>query len=198
MPTTLEVTISNLPPEANDDTLAGVEDVALSVALSDLTANDTDPNDDPLSVVEVTAATNGSVELDGAGNAVFTPDANFNGEARFTYRVSDGLADATATVTINFAAVNDAPIVATMQPDLTLDEDSADTFILAPDLFSDVDGDALSLSIRAADGGAAPAWILFNPEARTIQTTPPANFNGTLDLIPVSYTHLTLPTTPYV
>ena len=182
VPTTLEVTISNLPPEANDDTLAGVEDVALSVALSDLTANDTDPNDDPLNVVEVGGATHGSVELDGAGNAVFTPDADFNGEARFTYRVSDGVADATATVTINFAAQNDAPIVVAMQPDLSLDEDSADTFILAPDLFSDVDGDALSLSIRAADGGAAPAWILFNPEARTIQATPPANFNGTLDL----------------
>ena len=41
----------------------------------------------------------------------FTPAANFNGAASFSYTATDGLASSnTATVTINVAAVNDAPV----------------------------------------------------------------------------------------
>ena len=41
----------------------------------------------------------------------FTPNANFNGAADFTYTVTDGsLTSNAATVTVNVAAVNDAPV----------------------------------------------------------------------------------------
>ncbi|MCQ4349164.1 cadherin-like domain-containing protein [Pseudomonas stutzeri] len=41
----------------------------------------------------------------------FTPDADFNGVATFSYTVTDGnLVSNTATVTVNVAPVNDAPV----------------------------------------------------------------------------------------
>ncbi|MCQ4349211.1 cadherin-like domain-containing protein [Pseudomonas stutzeri] len=44
----------------------------------------------------------------------FTPDADFNGVATFSYTVTDGnLVSNTATVTVNVAPVNDAPTAAT-------------------------------------------------------------------------------------
>ncbi|MGE3159699.1 MAG: Ig-like domain-containing protein, partial [Xanthobacteraceae bacterium] len=46
------------------------------------------------------------------GTVSFTPALNFNGAANFTYTVTDGgLTSAPATVTINIAAVNDAPVI---------------------------------------------------------------------------------------
>ena len=50
---------------------------------------------------------------DEAGSITFTPDADFNGAANFSYQVSDGTATSTAaTVTVNVAAVNDVPVAA--------------------------------------------------------------------------------------
>ncbi|WP_371919277.1 Ig-like domain-containing protein, partial [Pseudomonas aeruginosa] len=42
---------------------------------------------------------------------VFTPNANYNGPASFSYTVSDGQGgSSTVTVTVNVGAVNDAPV----------------------------------------------------------------------------------------
>lgn len=97
--------------------------------------------------------------------------------------MSDGVETASAQVTITVTAVNDAPVVAALQPDLDMEEDTPTSFILADDLFADVDGPALSLTLRAADGGAAPLWISFDPATRTLTATPPANYNGTTALV---------------
>ena len=53
---------------------------------------------------------NGSVALDGNGDVVFTPDANFNGAATFDYTVSDGNAGTdTGTVTVTVSS----PVIGT-------------------------------------------------------------------------------------
>src|SRR5207302_1488099 len=50
--------------------------------------------------------------LNGNGTVTFTPNANFNGAANFSYTATDGLATSnTATVTVNVAALNDAPVI---------------------------------------------------------------------------------------
>src|SRR5690606_21995905 len=80
----------NQPPVANPDSFSVAEDAVLTLAPTQLTVNDADPEDDPLTVTAVAGATNGTVHLDG-GSIVFTPTANFNGAAGFTYTLSDGI-----------------------------------------------------------------------------------------------------------
>ena len=53
-------------------------------------ANDSDLDGDALSIVSVQDAVNGTVAM--GRHVVFTPTANYNGPASFTYTISDGTA----------------------------------------------------------------------------------------------------------
>jgi hypothetical protein len=80
----------NQPPVANNDSgLNAVRNTPLQIAASVLLANDTDPNGDPLTVTGVSAASNGSVALNGQ-TITFTPANDFTGNAGFTYAIADG------------------------------------------------------------------------------------------------------------
>jgi VCBS repeat-containing protein len=94
---------------ADNDALKTLEDTPLTIAPGVLLANDDDPDGDALEIVSVQGATHGSVALVG-GKVVFTPAANYNGPASFTYTVSDGNGgSATATVFVTVDPVNDPP-----------------------------------------------------------------------------------------
>ncbi|MEO6146687.1 MAG: copper resistance protein B, partial [Sulfuriferula sp.] len=95
----LTVNAVNDPPVAVNDTASTNEDAAFVVAASTLLANDTDVDGDTLTVTSVQGAVNGTVSLAG-GNVTFTPNANYNGPASFTYTVSDGQGG-TSTATVN-------------------------------------------------------------------------------------------------
>ena len=89
----------------------------------------------------MTSGTGGTAVLNADGTVTFTPDANFNGAANFSYTVSDGdLTSAPATATINVTPVNDAPVNTvpppTEQP-LTVAEDT--DLSITGLLISDVD-----------------------------------------------------------
>jgi len=108
--TTLVESTPNQAPIAADDALSATEDTPLVMTLADLTGNDSDPDGDRLSIISVQAAVHGTVVLDG-GNVVFTPAANYNGPASFSYTLSDGRGGTdTATVNLTVGAVNDAPV----------------------------------------------------------------------------------------
>ena len=99
------------PPVARDDSAATREDQPLAVAVAELLANDSDPDDDQLSVAGVSGgpATHGTVSL-ADGRVTYTPTADFNGAAAFKYTLSDGHGGAAeATVTIGVREVNDPP-----------------------------------------------------------------------------------------
>jgi VCBS repeat-containing protein len=53
-------------------------------------ANDADPNDDPLTAVEVTGPAHGTLNLDPDGSFTYTPNAGFSGTVTFVYEASDG------------------------------------------------------------------------------------------------------------
>jgi Ca2+-binding RTX toxin-like protein len=98
------------PLLANADTLSGTEDTVSVFQTSTLLANDTDSLGLPISLSSITGVSGGTVALDNAGNITFTPFANFNGAALFTYSASDTAGNvATGHVTINVAPVNDPP-----------------------------------------------------------------------------------------
>ncbi|GHC16447.1 hypothetical protein GCM10007291_13660 [Gemmobacter nanjingensis] len=67
-------------------------------------ANDTDVDNDPLSVVSAGTSPDGTVTVNADGTITFTPNAGFSGDATFEYTITDpdGLTD-TATVTVTVA-----------------------------------------------------------------------------------------------
>jgi filamentous hemagglutinin family protein len=102
------ITVGNDLPEAVDDTAATQVDNPVS---GNVLTNDTDPDDDPLSVVlNGTLPENGEVTLNPDGSFTYTPDEGFVGEDSFTYQATDGQIDGeepvvdTATVTITVTA----------------------------------------------------------------------------------------------
>ena len=99
----------NDAPVAAADTLAATEDTADTFLASELLGNDSDLDGDTLVIHSVTSGTGGVVSLDIDGNVLFTPDANFNGEASFSYVASDGNGGLSAdtAVTVNVAPVDD-------------------------------------------------------------------------------------------
>ena len=55
----------------------------------------------------------GTLSFNADGSFTYTPAANFSGTDAFTYRLRDGIGVTnTATVTLNVANVNDAPVAA--------------------------------------------------------------------------------------
>lgn len=138
---TVTVAAVNDAPVAATDTGTGDEDTDITV---NVVQNDTDPDGDALTVSSFSNGANGSVALDGSGNLVYTPDADFSGSDSFTYSVVDGNGEsATGTVVVVINAVNDVPVIA--EDTVGTDEDTAVTFdVLGND--QDVDGDTLSVS----------------------------------------------------
>lgn len=92
---TVKVTVSpvNDAPVANDDTFYVDDDAGSTVV--DPTINDTDIENDSLTVTEVTNVgedfeTRGSVSVDADGEVTYTPPTDFTGSDTFLYTVSDG------------------------------------------------------------------------------------------------------------
>ena len=109
-----------------------------------------------------------------------TPPQDFNGVLSLTMTASDGELTVSDPFDLTILAVNDAPVVVTPLPNLSGTEDTAFVFAVDPASFADVDGDALTLSARLADGSGLPVWMRF--DGTTLSGTPPQDFNGTLDI----------------
>ena len=157
---TIDVEAVNDAPEASNNEVTMSEDTEYTFAAADFGFTDVDG--DALASVEVVAApTLGTFELDSAtvtantmvtktqlddGELVFTPVAGANGDpyTSFTFKVSDGTLESTATYTISIvvAAMNDAPTGANNE--VTTNEDTAYRFTAADFGFADGDGDTLA------------------------------------------------------
>ncbi|VAW50728.1 T1SS secreted agglutinin (RTX) [hydrothermal vent metagenome] len=145
------------------------EDVALIINPAELLANDTDPDGDVLVISSVQDGDNGTVGIDAGGNVVFTPDANYNGEASFTYTVSDGNGgEDTATVILNVSNVNDLPTIDVVST-ITVDEDGSQQFNYST---ADIDSSNVVLSGESENG-----TVVVNTNG-TVTFTPDENFYG--------------------
>jgi len=148
---------TNLAPVAWADDFATDEDVPVVL---DLLANDTDADGDSLSAMIVDGPVNGTLTSNGDGTFTYTPDADFFGADSFTYRANDGALDSNiATVTLQVAPANDAPVA--NSDDATVDEDHDVTIdVLAND--TDVDSAALFLASAKVSDGLGTATIVDN------------------------------------
>ncbi len=98
----------NAPPSANDDTTTATQNTALNISVATLLSNDSDPNNDPLSITAVGNASNGSAVLNNNGTPsnssddfiTFTPNSGFSGSASFEYTLSDGILTTIGNVSV--------------------------------------------------------------------------------------------------
>lgn len=154
--------VATSPPVAGDDTATTNEDTPVNI---NVLANDSDPDNDPLTLSIATNPTNGSVVVNNnntPGNPAddfiaYTPKANYNGSDSFTYQVNDGKGGTdTAKVNLTINSVNDPPVAG---------DDTATAFqntalkILVSSLLandSDPEGDPLSITgVSTASNGTA-------------------------------------------
>ncbi|QQG65847.1 cadherin-like domain-containing protein [Desulfobulbus oligotrophicus] len=140
----LTITIhgTNDPPVARDD---GPYDILEDTPLDsiDVLANDTDPENDPLTVVDATVdPSQGSVSINADGTLRFVPAQDFHGTAVISYTISDGAGGfSSAQAVVRVAPVNDPP-VAVDDYGASPDGRSVDISLLTNDY--DVDGDPLT------------------------------------------------------
>ncbi|MBW7882604.1 MAG: tandem-95 repeat protein [Caldilineaceae bacterium] len=171
----ITVTPVNDAPDAVNDSYNATEDTPLTIPAPGVLFNDTDVDGDALTVVDYTQPASGTLMQNADGSFTYAPNANFCGIDSYTYTISDGNGGSdTATVTIDVACVNDAPVAA--DDAYSTDEDVALT-IGAPGVLvndSDVDGDALSV---ASYTQPANGTVVANPDG-SFTYTPDANFNG--------------------
>lgn len=95
---------ANNPPVANTDDVQTPHDVALQF---DPRANDTDADNDPLTIANATSGNNGTVTFTST-DVTYTPSAGFVGTDSFQYTISDGNGG-TATGTVNVTVTNGVP-----------------------------------------------------------------------------------------
>ncbi len=109
----------NRAPIAVDDRITVAEDGAVTVHVL---SNDQDAENDVLIIIDVTQPRRGRAVNNGNGTITYSPDADYAGSDRFTYRISDGRSSASATVNVNVTPVDDAPVLSDVA-DQSTDED---------------------------------------------------------------------------
>ncbi|WP_187992283.1 tandem-95 repeat protein [Vibrio harveyi] len=167
---TVAVTVNpvNDAPVAVNDTVATDEDTAVTI---DVLANDSDPENDQLTITNASVpAEQGTVAIVD-GKLVFTPAENFNGDATISYTISDGQLSDDATVAVTVNPVNDAPVA--VDDTVTTDEDTAVTIdVLAND--SDPENDTLTITAASVPAEQGTVTIVDGK----LVFTPAENFNG--------------------
>ncbi|ELV8771038.1 tandem-95 repeat protein, partial [Vibrio harveyi] len=167
---TVAVTVNpvNDAPVAVDDTVTTDEDTAVTI---DVLANDSDPENDQLTITNASVpAEQGTVAIVD-GKLVFTPAENFNGDATISYTISDGQLTDDATVAVTVNPVNDAPVA--VDDTVTTDEDTAVTIdVLAND--SDLENDQLTITNASVPAEQGTVTIVDGK----LVFTPAENFNG--------------------
>jgi VCBS repeat-containing protein len=171
----ISIACVNVPPHAVDDAYTTTEDTTLTVAAPGVLGNDTDADDDPLTVSAHTNPAHGTLTINPDGSFTYTPAGNYCGPDSFTYTISDGHGGTdTATVSITVTCVNDNPVAV---------DDSYQAFengslsVAAPGVLgndSDPDGDPLTLS---AHTNPAHGTLTINPDG-SFTYTPATGFCG--------------------
>lgn len=139
----MTITAQNEDPDAVDDSVTVDEDDGATPV--PVLVNDTDPEDDPLTITAKTNGAKGTVAITGGGSGLtYHPTTDLNGSDTFTYTVSDGNGGTdTATVDVTITPEPDDPVA--LDDTLSVDIDAPATDVPVLDNDSDPDGDDLSV-----------------------------------------------------
>ena len=173
-----EATVSVTVDAVNDAPLAG--DVSVSTpedTEASWTPDVSDVDGDVLtcSIPAEGGPSNGAASVaSNCSSGSYTPNPDFNGADSFTYKVSDGSASDTATVSVTVSAVNDAPLA--VDDSASTDVDTAVSLnVLSND--SDLDGDSLALD-RYDTSSAAGGSVSCELASGECTYAPPSGFSG--------------------
>ena len=156
-------------PVGRSDLVTGTEDTKTTFLASQLLGNDTGTS---LTIASVSSGTGGTAVLNPDGTVTFTPNPNFNGIASFSYVATDGTKNTDSTVvTVNVAAVNDAPTAANTS--VSTSEDTVLTGSLPA--ASDVENDPIIYAL----GNNATHGTVSVAANGSYTYTPNLNYNGT-------------------
>jgi hypothetical protein len=90
-----------VPPVAVNDSASTTQKTPVVIPVL---ANDWDPQSLPLTLVSVTPPAQGLVQINADGTLTYTPNARFKGSDSFSYQISNGVASAGATVSVQVLA----------------------------------------------------------------------------------------------
>lgn len=174
----------NGPPTANADEASTDEDTPLSPGTPGVLGNDTDPENDDLTVSTVNGDSSNvgsTITLDSGaeltvnedGSYTYDPTAGFQeldqGDSEtetFTYSAGDEFRDDQAAVTLSISGVNDAPTVST-NAGLTVDEDSMSVITPQELSGSDPDDTAEQLTYSVTSAPSNGTLLVDGSEAST-------------------------------
>ncbi|WP_167858437.1 tandem-95 repeat protein, partial [Methylobacterium nonmethylotrophicum] len=157
------------------------ENSSISISTNSITSLASDAEGDAISLYYASAL-NGTITY-AQGEIIYTPNHNYSGRDTITYYLSDndsGFSSGSFFVDVN--AVNDAPVVAQALTNKSVAEDTRWSYTIPAGTFSDIDGDALTLSATLENGSLLPSWLNFDAATRTFSGTPPQDYNGSLAL----------------
>jgi large repetitive protein len=154
----------NRPPVIVADVATTPEDTAVDI---DVLMNDSDPNDDTLTVTALTTPAFGTATVNANGTVRYVANPDANGSDTFDYTVEDGAGGSgTGTVTVTVNPVDDLPTAADDILVTTLDTPST-IAVLANDYDADDDPLIVSLATTPAHGSAmveADGTITYFPD----------------------------------
>ncbi|NEQ81268.1 MAG: tandem-95 repeat protein, partial [Moorea sp. SIO2I5] len=170
---------NNQSPVATDDTATTAPNTAVDI---NVLANDTDPDEDALTVTLDQQGANGTAVVNQDNTITYTPNADFTGTDSFTYEVSDGVNDP-VIATVNVNVNNNQSPVATNNNNTATTEPNTEVTIDVLANYSDPDGDPLTFTIVTnPSNGTAAVNDNGTPDNGTddfIIYTPNADFTGT-------------------
>ncbi|MEI8599223.1 VCBS domain-containing protein [Vibrio sp. M60_M31a] len=148
------------------------------IANGRLVVLDVDSGESHITAQSVIAGSYGHFSIDEQGSWTYSADnsnpaiqalgQNGQGEIveRFTVSSADG--SASRDVVVRIMGTNDGPVVNHAISGVVADEDTAFSFTVPSDTFTDIDiGDTMTLST-----GTLPAWLHFDASTRTFSGTP--------------------------
>ncbi len=193
---TVTVTPVNDAPVAVADSVSMVEDTVGTFTAATLTANDSkgggaDEAGQTLTIVAATVVSGGGTVQVTGGNVVYTPTANFAGQATLTYTIRDNgktnnvdqFLEATGTITVTVTEVNDAP-VAGNDSGFTVAEDGGPLDIPLSTLISNdsqgggTDEAGQTLTVTGVTGVTSNAGTV-SINGGNVRYSPTADYNGT-------------------
>jgi hypothetical protein len=160
----------NDAPDAKNDQADTQQGEAVTISIL---ANDTDVDDDSLTVTGVTQGDHGAVTVNSGTTVTYTPDPDFLGQDDFTYSISDGNGGSDkATVFVAVGEVNQVPQA--VNDSATT---SKNTSVRVNLVFNDLDADGDKLEIVDVTQGRHGSVIVHTK--KSIQYTPARGFIGT-------------------
>jgi uncharacterized protein YhjY with autotransporter beta-barrel domain len=170
---TVDVVPDNLPPVANPDTATTNATVPVVI---DVLANDTDPDQDPLTITRLnTPPGGGTADIAGDGQSItYTSGPAFAGQDGFEYEISDGRGG-TALGAVSVTVVNRPPTA--VDDAVTTNQNTPVTLnVFTND--SEPDGDLLVFAGLTQPANGTATWVGQSLQNGSIEYVPMSGFAG--------------------